>query len=150
MQQASQIRVCDSGLRLGSAPNLSPDPQPNPRKIPLPAGLRALDELDRTIAARAAQPASVSYTNQLLAGGIAAIGAKIVEEAAEVVAAAGETGDSGRDHLIAEAGDLLYHLLVLLRSRDCSLADVEAELARRAGVSGLTEKALRPPSQRPA
>ena len=46
MQQASQIRVCDSGLRLGSAPNLSPDPQPNPRKIPLPAGLRALDELE--------------------------------------------------------------------------------------------------------
>ena len=116
----------------------------------MPAGLRALDELDRTIAARAAQPASVSYTNQLLAGGIAAMGAKIVEEAAEVVAAAGETGDSGRDHLIREAGDLLYHLLVLLRFRDCSLADVEAELARRAGVSGLTEKALRPPSQPPA
>jgi phosphoribosyl-ATP pyrophosphohydrolase len=47
---------------------------------------------------------------------------------------------------VAEAGDVLYHLLVLLAARDVRLADVEAELARRFGVSGLAEKASRRPA----
>ena len=38
----------------------------------------------------------------------------------------------------------MFHLLVMLAARDITLADVEAELARRDGVSGLTEKAARP------
>lgn len=105
--------------------------------------LRPLDELERTIAERAAHPSEKSYTTRLLAGGIAAIGAKIAEEAAEVVEAAGEPGDSGREHFICEVGDLTYHLLVLMRHRECSLADLEAELSRRFGVSGLEEKAAR-------
>ena len=71
------------------------------------------------------------------------IGAKIVEEAIEVVEAAGEPGEAGREHFIREVGDLVYHLLVLMRQRNCSLADLEAELARRFGVSGLEEKASR-------
>ena len=104
---------------------------------------RPLDALEKTIAARAASPSQKSYTTQLLVGGVERIGAKIVEEAAEVVEAAGEPGDIGREHLVREAADLLYHLLVLLRHRDSSLGDVEAELARRAGVSGLVEKASR-------
>jgi phosphoribosyl-ATP pyrophosphohydrolase len=99
--------------------------------------------LERTIAARAANPNEKSYTSQLLAGGVEKIGDKIVEEAAEVVEAAGEAGDAGRQHFIQEVGDLIYHLLVLMQYRDCSLADVEAELARRFGVSGLEEKASR-------
>lgn len=102
-----------------------------------------LDKLERTIAARAASPNEKSYTSQLLAGGVAVIGAKIVEEAAEVVEAAGESGDAGREHFVREVGDLIYHLLVLMRHRECSLVDVEAELARRFGVSGLEEKASR-------
>jgi phosphoribosyl-ATP pyrophosphohydrolase len=99
--------------------------------------------LERTIAARAANPNEKSYTSQLLAGGVEKIGAKVIEEAAEVVEAAGEAGDSGRVHFVREVGDLIYHLLVLMRARECSLADVEAELARRFGVSGLEEKASR-------
>jgi phosphoribosyl-ATP pyrophosphohydrolase len=106
---------------------------------------RPLDELDQTIAARATNRSDKSYTSQLLAGGVAKIGAKITEEAAEVVEAAAEPGEAGREHLIREAGDLVYHLLVILRQRNCSLADLEAELARRAGVSGLDEKAGRKP-----
>jgi len=102
-----------------------------------------LDKLERTIAARAANPNEKSYTSQLLAGGVDTIGAKIVEEAAEVVEAAGESGDAGREHFLREVGDLVYHLMVLMQQRNCSLADLEAELARRFGVSGLEEKASR-------
>jgi phosphoribosyl-ATP pyrophosphohydrolase len=86
-----------------------------------------------------------SYTTTLLAGGVAKIGDKIREEAAEIVAAAGEPGPAGRDHTIHEAADCIYHLFVLLAHRDISLSDVEAELERRFGTSGLAEKAARPP-----
>ena len=104
---------------------------------------RPIDELERTIADRAANPTAKSYTTKLLAGGVEAIGAKIVEEAMEVVEAAGESGKEGREHFIREAGDLVYHLMVLLRQQNCSLAELETELARRAGVSGLEEKSSR-------
>jgi phosphoribosyl-ATP pyrophosphohydrolase len=104
---------------------------------------RPIDELERTIADRAANPSTKSYTTKLLAGGVEAIGAKIVEEAMEVVEAAGEPGKDGREHFLREAADLVYHLMVLLRQQNCSLAELEAELARRAGVSGLEEKASR-------
>lgn len=102
-----------------------------------------LDKLERTIADRAANPNEKSYTSQLLAGGVEKIGAKIIEEAAEVVEAAGEKGDAGRAHFIREVGDLVYHLMVLMRQQDCTLADLETELSRRFGVSGVEEKAAR-------
>jgi len=89
---------------------------------------------------RKANPPAKSYTTSLLAGGVPKIGAKITEEAAEVVAAASEPGDQGRAHLIYESGDLLYHLFVLLAHRGIKLTEVEAELARRFGVSGIDEK----------
>ena len=92
---------------------------------------------------RKAHPTDKSYTNRLLAGGVAKIGAKVTEEAAEVVEAAGEPGDEGRAHTVREAADLVYHLFVLLGVRDIPLAEVEAELARRFGISGLDEKASR-------
>jgi phosphoribosyl-ATP pyrophosphohydrolase len=105
-----------------------------------------LEKLERTIASRAARPNEKSYTSKLLAGGVPMIGAKITEEAGEVVEAAGEAGDAGREHFIREVGDLMYHLLVLMQHRQCTLADLEGELARRFGVSGLAEKAARKPS----
>ena len=108
-----------------------------------PKMTRSIDELDQTIAARAANPSEKSYTTQLLAGGVAKIGAAVAEEAAEVVEAAAEPGDGGPERLIREAGDLVYHLMVMLHHRNCSLTDLETELARRAGVSGLDEKAAR-------
>ena len=84
-----------------------------------------------------------SYTTRLLKGGVPAIGPKVLEEAEEVVEAAGEPGEEGRQHLIREAADLLYHLFVMLGHREVSLEEVEAELARREGISGLAEKASR-------
>jgi phosphoribosyl-ATP pyrophosphohydrolase len=105
--------------------------------------MRPLDELEQTIADRAENPGAKSYTSQLLTGGVEAIGPKVIEEATEVVEAAHEVGDAGREHFIREVGDLVYHLMVLMYKRNCSLADLEAELKRRFGVSGLEEKASR-------
>jgi len=105
--------------------------------------LRPLDQLEQTIQARKVAPGEKSYTAKLLAGGVEKIGSKIIEEAVEIVEAAGEPGEAGRQHTIREAADLVYHLLVMLAARDVTLEEVEAELARRFGVSGLEEKAAR-------
>ncbi len=96
-----------------------------------------------TLEDRKRNPPAKSYTAMLFAGGLPKIGEKIREEAAEVVAAADELGEAGRTHLIHEAADVIYHLLVLLAYRDVSLPEVEAELSRRFGISGIDEKANR-------
>ncbi|MBN2475243.1 MAG: phosphoribosyl-ATP diphosphatase [Pirellulales bacterium] len=83
-----------------------------------------------------------SYTAGLFDGGIDAIGAKIREEAGELVEAA-RAADAVRQHVVHEAADLTYHLFVLLAACGVGLADVEQELARRFGTSGLEEKASR-------
>ncbi len=102
-----------------------------------------LQQLSAVIAQRQQNPSERSYTTQLLQGGVPKIGAKITEEAAEVVEAAAEPGEEGQAHLVREAADLIYHLLVMLACRGTSLEAVEAELARRFGISGLDEKASR-------
>ncbi len=83
-----------------------------------------------------------SYTTQLFNGGARAIGAKIREEAAELAEAADRPAPS-RDDIVHEAADLTYHLLVMLAQCDANFAQVEAELVRRFGTSGLEEKASR-------
>src|SRR4051812_10357115 len=98
---------------------------------------------------RRANPSEKSYTNRLLEGGVPKIGAKITEEAAEVVEAAGEPGEAGRAHTIREAADVLYHLFVLLAARQITIEEVESELAGRFGISGLDEKASRGPKPGP-
>lgn len=106
--------------------------------------MRPLDQLEETIRQRQlAGEADKSYTAKLLAGGIAKIGPKVTEEAAEVVEAAAEPDEAGREHTIREAADVVYHLMVLLAVRGVKLDEVEAELARRFGMSGLEEKASR-------
>lgn len=103
-----------------------------------------LTALMNVIAERKARPPSErSYVVSLLQGGTARIGAKILEEAGEVVEAADQPGDAGREHLVKEVADLVFHTLVLLGSRDISWTDVEAELARRFGISGIVEKESR-------
>jgi phosphoribosyl-ATP pyrophosphohydrolase len=103
-----------------------------------------LHALESVIAERKANPpAKPSYVVKLLQGGVPAIGAKVVEEAAEVVEAADEPGDDGRAHLVREVADLFFHALVLLGRRDVALAEVEAELGRRFGIGGIEEKESR-------
>jgi len=106
---------------------------------------QVLCQLMATIEGRKAAPSEKSYTSKLLAGGVVKIGGKIEEEAAEVVEAAAEPGDAGRTHFIYECADLVYHLFVMMAHNGVALAEVEAELARRFGISGLEEKASRPP-----
>jgi phosphoribosyl-ATP pyrophosphohydrolase len=100
-----------------------------------------LESLEGVIASRKGGDPDRSYTSRLLAGGVDASGAKVTEEAGELVAAAGNESD---DRVVSEAADLVYHMLVLLAARDLTLAQVEDELARRFGISGLEEKASRP------
>ena len=102
-----------------------------------------LAQLMAVIEYRKCNPPAKSYTTTLLAGGVPKIGEKIREEANEVVEAAAEPGEEGRQHLIREAGDLIYHLLVMLAHRDATLAEVETVLANRFGISGIDEKASR-------
>ncbi len=109
----------------------------------MPSSENHLAQLMAVIEERRDNPPARSYTTTLFAGGVPKIGEKIREEADEVVEAAGEPDEPGRQHLIRESADLLYHLLVMMAHRHVSLADVDAELARRAGISGLDEKASR-------
>lgn len=104
-----------------------------------------LAQLEQVITERKERPPEgrKSYVVSLLEGGVPAIGGKVVEEAAEVVEAAGEPGEQGRVHLVREAADLLFHTLVLLGHRGVSLGEVEQELARRFGIGGFEEKAAR-------
>jgi phosphoribosyl-ATP pyrophosphohydrolase len=99
-----------------------------------------IHDLAETIDARAAAGGEASYTRKLLDKGPEHCAKKLGEEAVETVIAAVE---NDREHLIAESADLLYHLLVVLKSRAVKLEDVEAALAQRTSMSGLEEKASR-------
>ena len=102
-----------------------------------------LEKLSETIENRFREMPEKSYTTKLFQGGLSLMGQKILEEAGEVVEAAGEKGDQGTSHFIYECADLIYHLMVLMRSRGVNIDDVALELGRRFGVSGLDEKASR-------
>lgn len=108
-----------------------------------------LQRLMAVIEDRKANPPPKSYTTQLFLGGVPKIGKKILEEAREVVEAADEPGEEGRAHLIYEAADLTYHLMVMLGHKDIPWTAVETELARRFGISGIDEKAARPAKAEP-
>ena len=99
-----------------------------------------VQDLAATIDARAAAGGEASYTRKLLDKGTDHCAKKLGEEAVETVIAAIE---NNRSHLIAESADLIFHLLVLLKSRDVKLSEVEDALAQRTQMSGLDEKAAR-------
>ena len=99
-----------------------------------------IHDLAATIDARAASGGQASYTRKLLDKGPEHCAKKLGEEAVETVIAAVE---NNRDHLIAESADLLFHLLVVLKSRGVKFDDVEAALGQRTTMSGLEEKAAR-------
>jgi phosphoribosyl-ATP pyrophosphohydrolase len=99
-----------------------------------------IHDLATIIDARAASGGEASYTRKLLDKGSEHCAKKFGEEAVETVIA-GIGND--RDHLVAESADLLFHLLVLLKSRGVKLVEVEARLSQRTTKSGLEEKASR-------
>ena len=99
-----------------------------------------LEQLDARVTQRASASPDESYTAKLIGRGIEKCAQKLGEEATEAVIAA-VTGNKGE--LAKEAGDVLYHLLVLLRAADVPLSAVMAELESRTAQSGLAEKAAR-------
>ena len=99
-----------------------------------------LDDLFATITARKGTDPDTSWTAKLLAKGPEKCAEKFGEEAGEASIEAVKGDAAG---LTSEAADVLYHLLVMLASRDVALADVMAALARREGTSGIDEKASR-------
>ncbi|MDG1115972.1 MAG: phosphoribosyl-ATP diphosphatase [Flavimaricola sp.] len=99
-----------------------------------------LQTLAATIATRKDADPDSSWTARLLAQGPEKCAEKFGEEAIEAII---EAIKGDRTRLTSEAADVLYHLLVMCAARDVSLQDIEAELARRDGQSGLAEKAGR-------
>ena len=99
-----------------------------------------LPRLARLISTRRGEATGTSYTKELLDAGVERCARKLGEESTEtIIAALG--GD--RRALTREAADLVYHLLVLLESRQVGLDEVLAQLRSRMGTSGLAEKAAR-------
>ncbi len=99
-----------------------------------------LDRLAATIASRKGGDPDASYVARLFGKGTDAILKKVGEEATEVVMAA---KDGDRARIVGEVADLWFHTMVALAHFDLTPADVLAELARREGLSGLDEFALR-------
>ncbi len=100
-----------------------------------------LHDLAATIDSRKGADPDSSWTAKLLSKGPEKCAEKFGEEAVEAIIEAVKNDKAG---LTAEAADVLYHLLVMLAARDVALDDVLAELARRQGISGISEKAARP------
>ena len=99
-----------------------------------------LERLAATIEERRGADPESSWTAKLLAGGPVKAAEKFGEEAIEAIV---EAVKGDRERLTAEAADVVYHLLVMCAARGVTLAEIEAELARREGTSGIEEKASR-------
>ena len=87
--------------------------------------IRALEQI---VSRRYEEMPEGSYTTRLFIKGVKTIARKVGEEAVEAVV---EAVDGNRDRFVYEAGDLLFHLLVLMRQMGVTLADLESELALR-------------------
>ncbi|UTW55434.1 phosphoribosyl-ATP diphosphatase [Kordiimonas sp. SCSIO 12610] len=99
-----------------------------------------LTTLESLLEERKSADPDISYVARLYKKGSDKIAQKVGEEAVETAMATAKGDD---EELAKEAADLLFHLMVLLKSKDMNLEDVAKELARREGISGLTEKASR-------
>ena len=99
-----------------------------------------LEDLFASIEVRATADPEKSWTASLLAQGPEKCAEKFGEEAIEAII---EAVKDDKMRLTSEAADVLFHLLVMLKSRGVALGAVMDELARRQGQSGLSEKAAR-------
>jgi len=100
----------------------------------------SLEDLERIIADRESAASEASYTKSLLQGGSEYIAKKFGEEAVEVIIAVVQ---NDTDAIRAEAADVLFHFLVLMKSRNISLESILSVLAQRTSQSGHSEKAGR-------
>lgn len=96
-----------------------------------------LHDLFHTIQSRKGADPKSSWTAKLFAKGPEKCAEKFGEEAIEAII---EAVKNDREKLIGEAADVMYHYMVMLASRDVTLADVEQELTKRTKQSGIDEK----------
>ena len=101
---------------------------------------KILERLDSTIQRRITESPNKSHTASLLKKGTKKCAEKFGEEAIELVVAC--VGKKKKE-IIGEAADTLYHMCVLLRSKNISIDEVLSELVSREGVSGIEEKRKR-------
>lgn len=99
-----------------------------------------LSQIQNVLEERKSANPETSYTAQLFHKGEDKILKKVIEEAGEVLMA---SKDGGGEHLIYETADLWFHSMILLTHHGLDVQYVLNELARRQGLSGLTEKAAR-------
>jgi len=102
-----------------------------------------LQELEKVLIARKSESPDTSYVASLYAKGLNKILEKVGEESTEVILAAKD--DTADDHqaLVSETADLWFHTMVMLAHQNVSIDQINAELSRRFGLSGLDEKAQR-------
>lgn len=106
-------------------------------EVPAPT---LLARLEAVLEARKASTAKASYVKSLYEGGAPKIGEKLVEEAGELARAVAGEDD---ERVVSEAADVLFHVMVALRSRGVGVEAVLRELDRRTGTSGHDEKRAR-------
>ena len=99
-----------------------------------------LERLDLTIQGKTTESPNKSHTAKLLKKGTEKCAEKFGEEAIELIVASVK---KKKKEIIGEAADALYHMLVLLRSKNISINEVLSELASREGISGIEEKRKR-------
>lgn len=132
---------CDQDTLLVKAEPLGPvchtgaDTCWNEQNRPLPQSESFLYELENVIEARRQGSSENSYVAKLFGKGLNKIAQKVGEEAVELVI---EAKDDNKDLFLNEAADLLFHYLLLLQAKDCSLQDVVRVLKERHGKKSTT------------
>ena len=101
---------------------------------------KILERLDLTIQRKITESPNKSHTARLLKKGTEKCAEKFGEEAIELIVACVK---KKKKEIIGEAADALYHMCVLLRSKNISINQVLLELASREGISGIEEKRKR-------
>ena len=101
---------------------------------------KILERLDLTIQRKISESPNKSYTSKLFKKGTEKCAEKFGEEAIELIVACVK---KKKKEIIGEAADTLYHMCVLLRSKNISIDEVLSELVSREGVSGIEEKRKR-------
>ena len=101
---------------------------------------KILERLDSTIKRRITDVPNNSHTAKLFKKGPEKCAEKFGEEAIELIVASVK---KRKKEIIGEAADVLYHMCVLLRSKNISIQEVLSELVSREGVSGIEEKRKR-------
>ena len=101
---------------------------------------KILERFDLTIQRKTTESPNKSHTAKLLKKGTEKCAEKFGEEAIELIVASVK---KKKKEIIGEAADALYHMLVLLRSKNISINEVLSELASREGISGIEEKRKR-------